>query len=50
MRQRLSLVFDMGDRSRPWRALDFGTTFAFVEGDAPRVTCSRHGVVIRAVP
>jgi transposase len=26
------------------------TTFAFVEADAPRVTCRRHGVVVCAVP
>jgi transposase len=30
--------------------LDLGTTFAYVEADAPRVTCSRHGVVVCAVP
>src|SRR4051794_37587689 len=35
---------------RRWRALDLGTTFAFVEADAPRVTCRRHGVVVCAVP
>jgi transposase len=31
-------------------ALDLGTTFAFVEADAPRVRCRRHGVVVVAVP
>jgi transposase len=30
--------------------LDLGTTLAFVEADAPRVTCRRHGVVVCAVP
>src|SRR4051794_3130544 len=35
---------------RRWRALDLGTTFAFVEAEAPRVTCRRHGVVVCAVP
>jgi len=35
---------------RRWRALDLGTTFAFVEADAPRVTCRSHGVVVCAVP
>ena len=39
-----------GDGRRRWRALDLGTTLAFVEADAPRVTCRRHGVVVCAVP
>jgi transposase len=30
--------------------LDLGTTFAFVEADAPRVQCKRHGVIVAAVP
>jgi transposase len=30
--------------------LDLGTTFCFLEADAPRVTCRRHGVVVCAVP
>ena len=42
--------FDLGDGRRRWRALDLGTTLAFVEADAPRVTCRRHGVVVCAVP
>ena len=42
--------FDMGEGRRRWRALDLGTTFAFVEADAPRVRCARHGVVVCAVP
>lgn len=42
--------FDLGDGRRRWRALDLGTTFAFVEAEAPRVTCRRHGVVVCAVP
>jgi transposase len=41
---------DLGEGRRRWRALDLGTTFAFVESDAPRVTCRRHGVVVCAVP
>jgi transposase len=35
---------------RRWRALDLGTTFTYVEADAPRVSCRRHGVVVCAVP
>src|ERR1035437_5629884 len=33
-----------------WRALDLGTTLAFLEADAPRVFCKQHRVVVAAVP
>jgi transposase len=42
--------FDLGDGRRRWRALDLGSTFAFVEAEAPRVRCRDHGVVVCAVP
>lgn len=42
--------FDCGDGRRRWRMLDLGTTHAYLEADAPRVTCRRHGVVVCAVP
>lgn len=42
--------FDLGNGRRRWRALDLGTTLAFVEAGAPRVRCRRHGVVVCAVP
>ena len=42
--------YDAGEGRRRWRALDLGTTFAFVEADAPRVRCRAHGVVVAAVP
>jgi transposase len=48
--RRRSPGFDLGEGRRRWRALDLGVTFAFVEGDAPRVRCRRHGVVVCAVP
>jgi transposase len=48
--RRRSPGFDLGEGCRRWRALDLGTTFAFVEAEAPRVTCRRHGVVVCAVP
>ena len=48
--RRRSPGFDLGEGRRRWRALDLGTTFAFVEADAPRVRCRRHGVVVCAVP
>jgi transposase len=41
---------DRGEGRRRWRALDLGTTFAFLEADAPRVYCKRHRVVVAAVP
>jgi transposase len=47
---RRSPGFDLGDGRRRWRALDLGTTLAYVEADAPRVSCRRHGVVVCAVP
>jgi transposase len=47
---RHSPGFDLGEGRRRWRALDLGTTVAFVEADAPRVTCREHGVVVCAVP
>jgi transposase len=42
--------YDWGEGRRRWRALDLGTTLAFVESEAPRVQCDRHGVVVAAVP
>jgi transposase len=42
--------FDLGEGPRRWRALDLGATLAYVEAEAPRVTCRRHGVVVCAVP
>ena len=42
--------FDLGEGRRRWRALDLGTTIAFLEADAPRVACTEHGVVVCAVP
>ena len=48
--RRRSPGYDLGDGRRRWRALDLGTTLAFVEAAAPRVTCRRHGVVVCAVP
>lgn len=42
--------YDWGEGRRRWRALDLGTTFAYVEAEAPRVQCKRHGVIVAAVP
>jgi transposase len=48
--RRRSPGFDLGEGRRRWRAMDLGTTLAFVEAQAPRVRCRRHGVVVCAVP
>jgi transposase len=42
--------YDGGEGRRRWRALDLASTFCFLEADAPRVRCRRHGVVVAAVP
>ena len=42
--------YDRGEGRRRWRALDLGTFRAFVEADAPRVSCPEHGVVVAHVP
>ena len=42
--------YDWGQGRRRWRALDLGTTFAYLEAWAPRVSCREHGVVVAAVP
>jgi transposase len=42
--------YDQGQGRRRWRALDLGEVRVFVEADAPRVCCPRHGVVVAAVP
>jgi transposase len=43
-------LYDQGEGRRRWRALDLGTTMAFVEAEAPRVNCGKHGVVVARVP
>jgi len=42
--------YDLGEGRRRWRTLDIGTMLAYLEADAPRVRCKRHGVVVAAVP
>jgi len=44
-RLRLSVL-----KVRRWRALDLGTVWAYLEADAPQVSCPVHGVVVAAVP
>ena len=38
--------YDRGEGARRWRALDLGSTKAFVQAEAPRVECRRHGIVV----
>ena len=42
--------FDSGEGRRRWRAMDAGTMRVYLEAEAPRVACPRHGVVVAAVP
>jgi len=42
--------YDGGAGRRRWRTLDLGAVRAFVEADAPRVSCPQHGVVVAWVP
>jgi transposase len=42
--------YDRGDGRRRWRTLDLGTIPAYLEADAPRVSCPEHGVVVASVP
>ncbi len=42
--------YDRGEGRRRWRALDLGAAKAFVEAEAPRVECRKHGVVVARVP
>ena len=42
--------YDAGEGRRRWRALDVGLSCAYIEAEAPRVTCPVHGVVVAAVP
>jgi transposase len=42
--------YDEGVGRRRWRARDLGAMKVFVEGNAPRVECPKHGVVRAQVP
>ncbi len=42
--------YDRGEGARRWRALDLGTVRVFVEAEAPRVQCRKHGVVVCRLP
>ena len=42
--------YDQGRGRRRWRCLDVGAQKVYVEAEAPRVRCPKHGVVTAAVP
>ncbi|MFF0476450.1 ISL3 family transposase [Streptomyces sp. NPDC004284] len=42
--------FDAGAGRRRWRHLDAAGLPLFLEADAPRMSCPRHGVVVAAAP
>jgi len=42
--------YDAGEGRRRWRTLDLGAARCYLEAEAPRVSCRRHGVVVAAVP
>lgn len=48
--RRRGSKYDDGDGVRRWRALDVGLAQSFIEAEAPRIRCKRHGVVVAAVP
>ncbi len=42
--------YDEGDGPRFWRTLDLGSVRAYLVGEAPRVRCPIHGVIVAEVP
>lgn len=42
--------YDNGGGLRVWRGLDLGPVRVFFQGQAPRVHCSEHGVVVAETP
>jgi transposase len=43
-------LYDAGEGRRRWRALDLGVLRCYLEAEAPRVRCPRHGVLTASVP
>jgi len=48
--RKRSPLYDKGEGRRRWRALDLGTVQAYVEAEAPRVECRKHGVGVAWIP
>lgn len=47
--RRPSPGYEIARRRRRWRALDLGSTRAYVEAEIGRVRCAQHGVVVERV-
>ena len=47
---RKAAQYDKGRGRRRWRCLDIGAQKVYVEAEALRVCCPKHGVVTAAVP
>jgi transposase len=47
---RPSARYDRGEGRRRWRTLDLGPMRCYLEGDAPRVVCDIHGVIVARLP
>lgn len=48
--QQKSKFYDHGRGIRRWRCGDIGSSKVYIEAEAPRVVCKKHGVVTAAVP
>lgn len=48
--QRRCPGYDKGEGLRFWRGLDMGPAVVYLRGQAPRVTCPQHGVVVAEAP
>ena len=48
--RRRARGYDRGEGRRRWRGLDLGTVPVWLEAEAPRVNCPRHGITVQAVP
>ena len=44
-------LYDHGRGVRRWRALDMGNSMkVFIEADAPRIECRKHGILVQKIP
>ena len=42
--------YDLSNKIRRWRTLDFGSQRVYIEAASPRVRCPEHGVIVAKVP
>ncbi len=46
-----SPLYDQGRGARRWRTLDMGNSMkVFIQADAPRIECRKHGVLVQRIP